>query len=334
MSPSLPKPTEKKNKFDAMPKEVHHIKSVSQYHQLLGLPVPDHPHFSVVEMNMVKPPEMDGTLSLTYGFYIIFLKRDPEGKFKYRYGQRTFDLTVSKEDQENDFEASKLFFMSPGQVLGIEHNNPDASVVSGWMILIHPDFLWKTGLAKTISQHGFFHYSVSESLFLAPQEEKKLINVITNIQDEYKSKIDKYSQDVIIAELELLFTYAERFYNRQFVTRKITNHGILERLEDLLDTWFNNPESLKTGLPTVQYLSDKLNISPNYLRSLLKSFTGLNTQEHIHKKLIEKAKEKLSTTELSVSQIAYELGFEHPPSFSKLFKSKTRFSPLKFRQSL
>ncbi len=224
--------------------------------------------------------------------------------------------------------------MSPGQVLGIEANNPEALSVSGWMILIHPDYLWKTLLAKSINQYEFFHYSVREPLFLAPQEENKIISIIRNIQDEYKSPIDKYSQDVVIAELELLFTYSERFYNRQFVTRKITNHGILERLEDLLETYFNGPELLKKGLPTVQYISDNLNISPNYLRSLLKSFTGLNTQEHIHKKLIEKAKEKLSTTELSVSQIAYDLGFEHPPSFSKLFKNKTRFSPLEFRQSL
>jgi AraC-like DNA-binding protein len=334
MRPSLPKLIKIVNNFDGMQKQVYHIKSVSQYHQVLGLPMPDHPHFSVIELNSAKPPQMEGAISLSYGFYIIFLKRDPEGKFKYRYGQRSLDLVVSKKDQENDFETSRLFFMSPGQVLGIENNNPDALDVSGWIILIHPDYLWKTRLAKSINQYEFFHYSVNESLFLAPQEEKKVINIIRNIQDEYKSKIDKYSQDVIIAELELLFTYSGRFYNRQFVSRKITNHGILERLEDLLDTYFNSPELLKKGPPTVQYISSNMNISPNYLRSLLKSFTGLNTQEHIHKKLIEKAKEKLSTTDLSISQIAYELGFEHPPSFSKLFKNKTRFSPLEFRHSL
>ena len=317
-----------------MPKEIHHIKSVSQYHQLLGLPMPDHPHFSVIEMNAINRPELEGSVNLSYGFYIIFMKRDAQGRFKYRYGQRELNVIASKEDKEHDFETSRLFFMSPGQVLGIEVNNRDAAKVSGWMILIHPDYLWKTRLAKSINQYEFFHYSVTEALFLAPQEENKIISIIRNIQDEYKSKIDTFSQDVVIAELELLFTYAERFYNRQFVTRKITNHSILERLETLLDAYFDGPELLKKGLPTVQYISDNLNISPNYLRSLLKSFTGLNTQEHIHKKLIEKAKEKLSTTELSVSQIAYELGFEHPPSFSKLFKSKTRFSPLEFRQSL
>ncbi len=319
-----------------MEKQVYHIKSISQYHQVLGLPMPDHPHFSVVEMGMIERPDLHGhgPVSLYYDFYLIFLKSDPEGKYKYRYGQRTLNPGIKKEQRENDFETSRLFFMSPGQVLGIENNNPAAAALSGWAILIHPDYLWKTRLAKSINQYEFFHYSVHEALYLAPQEEAKLISIIKNIQEEYRSKIDKYSQDVIIAELELLFTYSERFYNRQFVTRKITNHGILEKLEELLDNYFNDPALLRKGLPTVQYISGNLNLSPNYLRSLLKSFTGLNTQEHIHKKLIEKAKEKLSTTNLSVSEIAYELGFEHPPSFSKLFKSKTRISPVEFRKTL
>jgi AraC-like DNA-binding protein len=284
-------------------------------------------------MDAIQPPDLDEPVSIYYDFYVIFLKSDPEGKFNYRYGQKTIELMAGKKDQENDYVTSKLFFMSPGQLLGIERNNADAAAVSGWMMLIHPDYLWKTRLAKAISQYEFFHYSMSESLYLAPQEEKKIIAIIKNIEEEYRAKIDNYSQDVIIVELELLLTYAERFYNRQFVTRKITNHGVLEKLEELLDGYFNDPELLRKGLPTVQYISGNLNISPNYLRSLLKSFTGLNTQEHIHKKLIEKAKEKLSTTDHSVSEIAYELGFEHPPSFSKLFKSKTQFSPVEFRQS-
>lgn len=317
-----------------MQKQPLHVKSIGQYHQAMGLPMPDHPHFSVIEFDNIKHPQLDGPMSLIYDFYLIFFKKDSEGRFSYRYGHRSVQNVTAKEDMETDFDSSKLFFMSPGQVLGIELKNPEAAAPSGWMILIHPDYLWKTRLAKTIHQYEFFHYSVGEALFLAPQEEQKMISIIQNIQDEYRSKIDKYSQDVIIAQLELFLTYAERFYNRQFVTRKITNHGILERLETLLDQYFSSPQMLSKGLPTVQYISDSLNISPNYLRGLLKSYTGLNTQEHIHKKLIEQAKQKLSTTELSVSQIAYELGFEHPPSFSKLFKNKTRLSPVEFRQSL
>ena len=154
-----------------------------------------------------------------------------------------------------------------------------------------------------------------------------------NVEQEYHSNTDKFSQPVIIAQLELLLNYADRFYHRQFITRKITNHSILNRLEDLLNQYFNSDAIPKEGLPTVQNIAKALNVSPSYLSGVLKTLTGQSTQQHIHDKLIEKAKEKLSTTNLSVSEIAYELGFEHSQSFSKLFKTKTNFSPLEFRHS-
>jgi AraC family transcriptional activator of pobA len=204
---------------------------------------------------------------------------------------------------------------------------------TGWMLLIHPDFLWNTPLAKTIKQYEYFDYSANEALFLSEKEEIIISGIMQNIQQEYHSNIDKFSDSVIIAQLELLFTYSERFYQRQFITRKISNHKILNRVEEILAGYFNSTTLEKNGLPTVQYIAGALNISPNYLSGLLKTLTGQSTQQHIHEKLIEKAKEKLSTTDLSVSEIAYELGFEHPQSFSKLFKIKTSFSPLEFRQS-
>ena len=200
-------------------------------------------------------------------------------------------------------------------------------------MVIHPDFLWNTPLAKTIKQYEYFDYSVHEALFLSDKEETMAISIMQHIQQEYEANIDKFSQSLIIAQIELLLTYAERFYQRQFITRKITNHNILDRLEDLLTACFAGELLSKKGLPTVQSIAAALNISPNYLSGLLKAWTGQSTQQHIHDKLIQKAKERLSTTELSVSEIAYELGFEHPQSFSKLFKSKTRLSPLEFRQS-
>lgn len=160
-----------------------------------------------------------------------------------------------------------------------------------------------------------------------------IIDIMKNIQQEYQSNIDKFSQEVIIAQIELLLTYSERFYNRQFITRKISNHKMLTRLEKLLEDYFNTDSLTKKGLPTVHYIAENLNVSPNYLSGLLKHHTGQSTQQHIHDKLIEKAKEKLSTTDLSVSEIAFELGFEHQQSFSKLFKTKTNVSPLEFRQS-
>ncbi|WP_317132458.1 helix-turn-helix domain-containing protein [Pseudobacter ginsenosidimutans] len=205
--------------------------------------------------------------------------------------------------------------------------------LQGWMLFIHPDFLWNTPLAKKIKQYEYFSYSTNEALFLSDKEETIMNGIIDNIRYEYNANIDKFSQDVIIAQLELLFTYAQRFYERQFITRKVTNHQILSRLEMLLSEYFNSNDLISKGLPTVQFVSDSLNISPSYLRSLLKTLTGQSTQQHIHDKLIEKAKEKLSTTELSVSEIAYELGFEHLQSFSKLFRAKTKQTPSEFRQS-
>jgi AraC-like DNA-binding protein len=203
----------------------------------------------------------------------------------------------------------------------------------GWMILIHPDFLWNTPLAKTIKQYEFFSYSVYEALYLSDREETMLTAIANQIEQEYNANIDRYSQNVIIAQLELLLTYSERFYQRQFLTRKIASHELLTRLEDYLSNYFTSGALAKQGLPSVVHIAEALNISPGYLSGLLKSLTGQSTQQHLHSKLIDLAKEKLSTTNLSVSEIAYELGFEHLQSFSKLFKTKTSLSPLEFRHS-
>ena len=296
------------------------IKTISQYHQVMGLPKPEHPLISVINLEAINHPQSDEAISLVFDFYSISLKRNFNAKIKY--GQ-----------QQYDFDEGIMFFISPNQVFGIEVNNNDILKRSGWLLLVHPDFLWNTALAKTIKQYEYFDYSVHEALFLSDKEETTIINMMQNIQHEYNSNIDKFSQDVIIAQLELLLTYADRFYHRQFITRKITNHKILNRLEDMLNEYFNSDDLIKNGLPTVQQIAEALNVSPNYLSGLLKTLTGQSTQQHIHNKLIEKAKEQLSTTDLSISEIAYELGFEHPQSFSKLFKTKTNFSPLEFRQS-
>lgn len=201
------------------------------------------------------------------------------------------------------------------------------------MLLIHPDFLWKTSLAKTIKQYDFFGYSVHEALFLSNKEEITILGIIANIKQEYHTNIDKFSQNIIVSHLETLLNYSERFYERQFLTRKFTSHNMLNRLEDLLNNYYDSDDLASKGLPTVQVFADELNVSPNYLSRLLKTLTGQSTQQLIHDKLIAKAKEKLSTTGLSISEIAYALGFEHPQSFTKLFKRKTNFSPLAFRES-
>jgi AraC-like DNA-binding protein len=234
--------------------------------------------------------------------------------------------------QKYDFDEGLMAFMAPGQILRGEEGGVPPKL-EGWMLFIHPDFLWNTSLAKNIRKYEYFDYAANEALFLSEKEEEIIHGIIHNIQHEDHSNMDKFSKQIIISHLENLLSYAERFYNRQFITREKSNHQILDRLEKLLTDYFRDDDLAVKGLPTVQYISDHLNISPTYLRNLLKSLTGQNTQQHLHDKLIEKAKEKLSTTDLSVSEIAYELGFEHLQSFSKLFKSKTKISPLEFRQS-
>ena len=296
------------------------FKSIAEFHEFRGLPKPENPLVSVVNLETIQHLDESEPSGLVLDFYSISIKRCLSTKIKY--GQ-----------QQYDFDEGVMFFIAPGQVFSIEVDHSSTSKRSGWILLVHPDFLWNSHLAKTIKQYEYFDYSVNEALFLSDKEEATIINIIQNIQKEYQSNIDKFSQDIIIAQLELLLNYSDRFYNRQFITRKITNHTILDRLEDMLSEYFASDDLIKKGLPTVQHIAETLNVSPNYLSGLLKSLTGQSTQQHIHDKLIEKAKEQLSTTSLSVSEIAYELGFEHPQSFSKLFKTKTNFSPLEFRQS-
>jgi AraC family transcriptional activator of pobA len=300
--------------------KLYRVKTISEFHKFRNLPKPAHPLISVIDVGSIRHYPGEEPASFVFDFYSIALKRNFNAKM--RYGQQAYD-----------FDEGIMFFMAPGQVFGIDINHNTEIKQSGWMLLIHPDFLWNTTLAKTIKRCEFFDYSVNEALFLSEKEEAIIGNILQNIEQEYQANIDKFSQDIIIAQLELLLSYSERFYHRQFITRKITNHQVLDRLENLLNAYFQGDEIAQKGLPTVAYIAQELNVSPNYLSGLLKVLTGLNTQQHIHQKLIDKAKERLSTTSLSVSEIAYELGFEHPQSFSKLFKTKTNLSPLEFRQS-
>lgn len=295
------------------------VKSVSEYHRLRGLPPSEHPLISVVDYSKISSSPNDFTQSFITDYYSISIKR---GVGKMHYGQ-----------QQYDFDEGVMYFLAPNQVLRVEPV-PETNVPrTGWILLIHLDFLWKIPLARTIKHYEYFDYAVNEALFLSEKEEAVINSIIQNIQQEYHNNIDKFSQSIIISQIETLLNYAERFYQRQFITRKITNHQILSRLEQLLDDYFEKDNLVSEGLPTVKYVADTLNVSPGYLTGLLKALTGQNTQQLIHEKLINKAKEKLSTTTLSISEIAYGLGFEHSQSFSKLFKSKTDLSPLEFRQS-
>jgi AraC-like DNA-binding protein len=298
------------------------ITSISQLHQLRGLLKPEHPLISVIDIAPIQQLPEDAPKVLVTDFYFIALKKCLHPNTKMKYGQ-----------QEYDFDEGVLSFMAPGQIFGFDPGRYDGSDQSGWVLLIHPDFLWKTSLARKIRQYKFFDYSVTEALFLSEKEEATVTGLIHNIQQEYRTNIDQFSQDIIISLIEALLNYADRFYHRQFITRKISNHTIVDRLDQFLETSLTAKELTQKGIPTVKYISGQLNVSPNYLTGLLKILTGKTTQQYIQDKIVEKAKDKLSTTDLSISEIAYELGFVYPQSFSKLFKLKTNLSPLEFRQS-
>lgn len=294
------------------------FRTLSDLHTYYGLPAPEHPLISVIDYSKVNYPEGAQELKWMQDFYIFALKRNVQAKFNY--GQQPYD-----------FNSGVLSFFAPLQLLQVEIK-PDVRVQqSGWLLLLHPDFLWNTPLAASIKNYDFFQYKVNEALFLSDKEERVMGEIFQNIEQEYRSNMDKFSHSLIINQLEYLLIHADRFYNRQFLTRRISNHQILHKLETLLDGYFAENTLIDKGIPTVQFVADALNISANYLSTLLKLLTGQSTQQFIHDKLIEKAKEKLSSSELSVSEIAYLLGFEHSQSFSKLFKTKTNQTPLEFR---
>lgn len=295
---------------------IYTFNTIAEFHSFRGFPKPEHPLISVINVSPIKDFSIEEMGSIVFNFYMISMKKGFDIKMKY--GQHAFD-----------FNDGILSFMAPGQVFSMESKEEKINQ-TGWVLLIHPDFFQHTSLAKKIRQYQFFDYAVHEALFLSDKEEQTLHAIFENIDREYHTNIDQFSQEIIIAHLESLLAYGERYYQRQFITRKIANHHMLERLEALLTAAFNSDQLI---MPTVKSISTALNVSPNYLSGLLKVLTGKSTQQHIQDKVIEKAKEQLSTTNLSVSEIAYGLGFDYPQSFSKLFKAKTHLSPLEFRQS-
>ncbi len=269
-------------------------------------------------MDEVQSSKRSDEVHFLLHFYGISLKKGVSGKLKY--GQNYYD-----------FDEGVLAMTAPKQILSVDSS--ENYKVSGYWLVFHADFILNYPLGKAIKNYGFFSYAVNEALHLSEKEEKMLKNIFKNIEQEYLTSIDQFSQDVMISHLELLLNYSNRFYNRQFLTRKKEGNDLLSKMEELLDSYFKNDKLVELGLPTVQYFAEKMSVSPNYLSDMLRTLTGQSTQQHIHNKLIEKAKETLTTSNLSISEIAYQLGFEHPQSFSKLFKSKTNLTPLEFRAS-
>ncbi|UPQ76061.1 helix-turn-helix domain-containing protein [Chryseobacterium nepalense] len=297
------------------PNHFHKFHSLTEFHKMFGVPKPEHPLVSFIRLEDMTLPVEELSENLILDFYKIAYK-DTIGSAKY--GQHHYD-----------FGEGGLVFTAPGQLFEKPKNNKS----KGFLILLHPDFLLSYPLAKKIRQYGFFSYATDEALHVSEKEKETLFSVFKIIEEELNNRTDDVSQDVVVSQIELLLNYSSRYYKRQFITYKAVNDRLIDKFEKVLDVYFNTDEELQNGMPTVQDLADQLNVSANYLSDMLRSLTGFNTQQHIHNRFIETAKKILSTTDLSVSEIAYHMGFEYPQSFTRLFKSKTNQTPLEFRQS-
>ena len=247
------------------------------------------------------------------------MKKGYTGKMKY--GQQYYD-----------FDEGAIVFHGPRQV--ITSDLSDTMQFRGWSLLIHPDFIQPYPLAVQWKAYGFFSYALSEALHPSPDEVQILDQVVATIQRDYNAGIDGFSQDILISQLALLLTYCNRFYHRQFLTRKKANHDLLSRLDDVLNQYFTTDQVILMGVPTVQYVADQVAVSPAYLSDTLRVMTGQSAQQHLADQIIERGKDLLATTSLSVGEIAFRLGYENPQAFHKLFKAKTSLTPLAFRVAM
>ena len=297
------------------------LHTVTDYTRFCGLPAPAHPLLTLIDLAQTRDlPPFPTDTSVVQQLYTVWLKKNFKGRL--HYGHRSYD-----------FSEGVLGFVAPGQVFAVDQT-VDTSELSGWMLVFHPDLLMKYPLGQKIAGYGFFSYQVNEALHISAKEESVLDNPLDTIRGEYERPIDAFSQDVLVSQLELLLNYTNRFYHRQFLTRRAARSdgdGALSRFEALLLGYFAQDGTLP--LPTVQYFADEMHVSPSYLGDMLRTLTGKTTQQHIHHALIERAKQVLLTTTLSVNETAFQLGFEYPQYFSRLFKSKTGMTPAAFRFS-
>ncbi|WP_069658828.1 helix-turn-helix domain-containing protein [Arcticibacter eurypsychrophilus] len=293
------------------------FKSISELMHVLHQPKPQHPLIALIRYDKEKINLEHAGKNFLIDFYKISFKKDFKGQVKYGQGYY-------------DFEEGGLAFLGPNQLVTM---SGEEKSYEGFTVYFHADLIRNYQLGRNIEHYGFFSYAVNEALFLSEKEKILILDLFKSIFNELNNNIDSFSQDVLVSQIELILIYSNRFYNRQFNTRKTVYTDLIVRMNAYLDERFNPERSSSIGLPTVQEVSDHLHVSPRYLTDLLKSLTGQSTQQHIHNKLIEKAKDKLSISQLSIAEIAYQLGFEHPQSFNKLFKRFTEVSPTAYRQS-
>jgi len=292
------------------------IKTISDLNQILGQEEPKHPLIGIIDYSKIDFSQHTN-IKVSMGFYTVMLKNLCPGTM--RYGRNYYD-----------FQEGALSFIAPKQVISLE--DPDETKdVYGWGLVFHPELLRGTSLGSNMKDYNFFSYGVYEALHLSEQEKAKLTEIVGDIENELNQNIDKHSKTLIVSTLELLLNYCNRYYDRQFITRTETNKDIIADFEALLDHYFESEVLQKLGFPSVKYFAEQLHLSPNYLSDLLKKETGKNGTEHIQLHVIELAKDKLMSSTVSVSEIAYDLGFEYPQYFSKMFKKNTGMTPAEYR---
>jgi AraC-like DNA-binding protein len=296
--------------------DILHIETISELNAIMGQEEPKHPLIGVIDFS-----KMDfsahRSIKISTGFYTVMQKNLCPGAL--RYGRNYYD-----------FQEGSLFFMGPNQVVAME--DPDETQdVYGWGLVFHPELIRGTSLGTKMKDYSFFSYSVYEALHLSEQEKTKLTEIVRDIETELNQNIDQHSKTLIVSTLELLLNYCNRYYDRQFITRTETNKDIVTDFEGQLHGYFESAVLQELGFPSVKYFAEQLHLSPNYLSDLLKKETGKNGTEHIQLHVIELAKDKLLGSTVSVSEIAYELGFEYPQYFSKMFKKNTGMTPAEYR---
>ncbi|TKG89856.1 AraC family transcriptional regulator [Puteibacter caeruleilacunae] len=301
-------------------KDTFKVNSISKLHELLGYPTkPAHPLITLIDFSKVKMIKSETSKRYILGFYLVSLKKLSGAGFKY--GRKDYD-----------FSEASLLCMAPEQ-LSIVTNVEVETYPEGWGLYFHPDLIRSSFLNDKIKDYSFFSYDMNEALHLSDKEKNTLYAVVETIKEEFSINLDNHSHDLIISNIEVLLNYCKRFYGRQFITRSHHNKGVAAQFEKLVADYFDSEKVKINGLPSVKYCAEQLHLSANYLGDLLKQETGKSAIEHIHYHLIEKAKNLLLNSSESISEIAYELGFEQPQNFSKLFKKKTNMSPAEYRST-
>lgn len=294
------------------------VQTITQLHEIAGFEKPRHPLVSVIDYSKVKVVDPPDYGNFICSFYTVNFKKN----CRFLYGRQPFD-----------HQEGTLHCTAPDQIITFDRKR-DAGSPEGWGLYFHPELIRNSNLGKIIHEYSFFSYAENEALHLSENEKQTLFSILKQIENEYNTNIDHYTNQLIISNIELLLNYCKRFYSRQFITRTNHNKDIITRFEEFLRDYFNSSSLAESGLPTVKLCAEKMNLSPNYFSDLLKSETGKNTLDHIHFNLLEKAKTLLAGTEKSINEIAYELGFEYSQNFCKLFKRKVGSSPTEYRNEL